>query len=151
MEGGDISNAVSPRCLYVFEGLLAVAPSDVRSTIATKVDIRLRRWDRVIRRMEFDTTVAQLLWDLVWRYGIRFDVVTFLYDESFATPLFKHLDGELGLPISHVLWYPSPQALASGLAVMPDVARVFDANQQNALAYGGRGRYVRDLRRDLQI
>jgi hypothetical protein len=151
MQGGDISNAVSPRCLYVFEGLIATAPGGVKSSVATKVDERLHRWDRIIHRMDFDPTVTQLLWDLVWRHGIRFDVVTYLYDVSFATALFQHLDSELGMPLSHVLWYPSPQALANGLAVMPDVARVFDANQQNALAYGGRGRYVRDLHRDLQI
>lgn len=151
MEGGDLSNAVSPRILYVFEGLLASPPADVKSSVALRVAERLRRWDSVIQRMDFYPIVGQMLWDLSWRHGIRFDVVTYLYDTDFAARLFHHLDTVLGLPVSHVLWYPSPQALASGLAMMPDVARVYDANPGNALVYGPRGRLVLDLHRDMQI
>lgn len=151
MEGGDLSNAVAPRCLYVFEGLLAHEPTGLKPAVAARVDARLHRWDHVLRRMRFDPLVSRMLWDLVWRHGLRFDVVTYLYDETFAVALYKHLDGTLGYPISNVLWYPSPQALASGLAIMPDVARVFDANPRNALAYGPRGRLVQDLHHDLQI
>lgn len=145
MQGGDLSNEVAPRVLLVFEGLIAYPPEG-REAVSADVARRLRRWKTVVKRWHLDETMVKQMWDLAWRRGIKFDVVTFLYEEAFAVALWYLLD-DLGMPMSRVLWFQDAQALARSLVYMPDVQAVYTAD--NALVFGGLGRQVRDRARDL--
>lgn len=149
MEGGDISNAVAPRVLFVFEGLIGRPPVG-NQAIKAKVSRKLHRWTNVVDAWDLDETMVKQMWDLVWRRNVQFDVVTFLYEESFAVALWKRLDG-LGLPVSRVLWFDSPQHLARSLVYMPDVRTVFTADRSNAMAYGKVGRLVVDRSQDIRV
>lgn len=142
MQGGDISNEVPPRAIFVFEGLIAYPPTS-KLPLATTVAARLHRWDRVLNAWTLNETMVKQMWDHAWRRGIQFDVVTFLYEESFAVALWHRLDN-LGLPMSRVLWYPSLQHLAEGLAYMPDVYVVYAGTWSASLAFGKKGYHVVD-------
>lgn len=149
MQGGDLSNQVPPRALFVFEGLVGLPPSGNKA-VTTKVAARLRRWSNVARAWEIDETVAKQLWDIAWRQGVQFDIVTYLHEEAFAVALWHRLD-DLGLPMSRVIWEANPPALARALAYMPDVIAVFHSNSSDRLVYGSKGRLVTDRVRDFGL
>jgi hypothetical protein len=135
MLGGDISNEVSPRLLFVFEGTVGRLPSKAAEA-KEKVQCKLKRWDKAVECWEIPERAYALLWDVTWRYNYRFDIVTYR-PKGFAKALGQRLDDE-GLPVGRV-WNSSPVLLAKKLAFMPDVRFVYDADPTRHLTYGGRG------------
>lgn len=135
MQGGDISNEVAPRLLFVFEGTLATVPSKTAEA-KEKLQCRLKRWAAAAELWEISEQASILLWDVAWRYNFRFDIVTYK-PAGFARALKDRLDEE-GLPAAKV-WHSSPQLLAKKLAFMPDVAYVYDSDPTRLFTYGGRG------------
>lgn len=142
MQGGDLSNRLPPRWLFVFENVLATVPD--RRLLEWKAAVRLRRWKRVANCYEMHPHVMKVIWDLVWRRDYRFDVVTFL-GEDFAEALEKRLHRE-ALPFSN-LWAVTEETLAQRLAYMPDVMFVIHGDPSRHLAYGNRGLLVTDPER----
>lgn len=84
---------------------------------------------------DINETLAKVIWDTVYRYAYRIDVVTYL-GEDFAEALEKRLDDE-HLPISSV-WADEPHKLARAIAYRPDIAAIFDNDHH--LFYGSKGR-----------
>lgn len=140
MQGGDLSNELPPRFIFVLEPLLAsVSPRQAR---AQRLDLKLHRWKSAVDRLEWNTYALSTMWNTVWRLGIRFDVATYTStDEGWLTALRDRLDLE-NVPVSTVLAYRTPQELALKLAYLPDVRAVFDADPTRSLVYGRRGRSV---------
>jgi hypothetical protein len=136
MQGGDISNEVSPRLVVVFEGLLGNLPTS-RTRAGEAVARRAHQWKRAVKAYEINEPLAHVIWDTVWRHRYSVDVITYLGDE-FAEALEWRLDIE-GLPIGRI-WADEPKKLARRLAHMPDVAAIFD--NENHLIYGSKGRML---------
>ena len=142
MRGGDISNEVTPRLLFVYEDVLA---KQVRTPVAPRRFMKRRaNWHLLISTYEVDQLLAARLWMVVGRLGVRFDAVTFLPAEA-VPHIREHLESE-NIPVAHVRSYDSPQALADALAYMPDVIGVYDLPAR-AVAYGGKGQDIGQLDR----
>ena len=140
MQGGDLSNELPPRFVFVLEGLIASVPA--KQVRAQRLDLKLHRWKHAVDRLEWNTYALSTMWNTVWRLGIRFDVATFTStEEGWLTALRDRLDLE-NVPVSTVHAYKTPQELALKLAYLPDVRAVFDAAPERALVYGNRGRSV---------
>lgn len=140
MEKGDISGQPTPRLLFVFEGLVAHRGEAPLQRI---VGALTRRFSALaVQQWNIDPVMRQQFWDLFWRHNMRLDVVTFMGDE-FAVALYRRFQ-DLDLPVSNVLSFESPAALASAIAYMPDVAAVYDGDPSRKLAFGSKGRYVSD-------
>lgn len=137
MQGGDLSNRLPPRWLFVFEGVIGFLPEE-RAT-EFKLSVRFKRWRRAANCFEIHPHVQKVLWDLMWRRDYRFDIVTFLGDE-FAEALEKRLTRE-SLPFSN-LWAVTEDTLAKRLAYMPDVMYVIHGDTARHLSYGNRGLLV---------
>lgn len=138
MQGGDISNEVSPRLVVVFEGLLGILPErreHVAELALRKLGRRSAQAKRSVNAYEINEPLAHVIWDTVWRYRYSVDVVTYL-GEEFAEALTERLDRE-GLPIGRV-WADEPHKLGRRIAHMPDVAAIYD--NEHHLIYGSKGR-----------
>lgn len=146
VEKGDISGQPTPRLLFVFEGLLGIPPHRTKGLVFVGARA-FGRQSLAVAQWDLDPVMVQQLWDLFWRHSYRFDVVTFM-GPQFAVALHQRLE-QLNVPISHVITYPTPDALASALAVMPDVAAVYDGDPHRKMAFGSKGRYVSDPSRSL--
>jgi hypothetical protein len=136
MQGGDISNEVSPRLVLVYEGLLGLLPTP-RARAGESLARKARQWKRAVKAYEINEPLARVIWDTVWRYRYSVDVITYL-GEDFAEAVEWRLDVE-GLPVGRV-WADNPQRLARRLALMPDVAAVYD--NEHHLIYGSKGRML---------
>lgn len=147
VEKGDISGTPTPRLLFVFEGLVGHPPTGLGHQALHDLSQRFGRSSLAAAQWEIDSTMVQQMNDLFWRHNLRFDVVTFL-GTNFAVALFKKFES-LVLPVSQVLAFDSPQHLASNLALMPDVATVYDGDPSRKMMYGSKGRYVSDPHRSL--
>lgn len=139
MERGDLSNALPPRWLFVFEGVIGRVPPEHAAEF--KLAMRLRRWKRAVRCYDIEEHVRKVIWDLTWRRDYRFDIVTFL-GEDFAEHLERRLERE-SLPFSNC-WAVDETTLARRLAVMPDVQYVIHGDPSRHLTYGNRGLLVTD-------
>lgn len=137
MQGGDISNEVTPRLLVVFEGLIGVLPPQAarREAIARK----MHQWSYAVSYWEIHEGIGKAIWDQVWRFHRHIDVVTFL-GKGFAEALEARLDDEQ-LPTGRVL-STTPDRLARQIASMPDVAAVYDPEPTRRFRYGGKGRHI---------
>lgn len=137
MQGGDLSNRLPARWLFVYEGVIANVPperiGEYRRAVAT------RRWKRAAACWQTEPHVQKVIWDLVWRRDFRFDVVTFM-GEHMAEAVELQMQHE-ALPFSNC-WPTSESDLATRLAYMPDVQFVVHADPSRRLAYGNRGLLV---------
>jgi len=138
MQGGDLSNELPPRFVFVLEGLVATVPAS--AVRRQRLHLRLHRWEKAVDLLEWNTYALSTMWNTVWRLGVRFDVATYTSTEQgWLEALRDRLDQE-NVPVSTVHAYSSPQELALKLAYLPDVRAVFDAAPERALVYGNRGR-----------
>ena len=138
MQGGDLSNEVTPRLLFVFEGTVGRLPSEA-AELKEKLYLKTKRWSKAVAQWEVPDRAYALLWDLTWRWNYRFDIVTFR-PAGFAKELAVLFD-EVSLPVGHVI-ATTPKGLAQKLVYMPDVAHVYDADDSRLFTWGGRGRYM---------
>lgn len=134
MERGDISNSEAPRYVFVFEG--TIGQIDSTDVLAERALCKTRQWRRAVARWDIPEITGTLMWDLSWRRGVRFDVVTYR-SKGFADALRDRLADE-DYPVSRV-WADTPAHLARKLARMPAVLAVYDADEKRRFTYGHRG------------
>lgn len=139
MRGGDLSNQLPPRWLFVFEGVIGDLRPDAVAPF--KLAMRMKRWRRAADCFELIPHVQKIIWDLTWRRDYRFDIVTFL-GQPFCDALERRLARE-SLPFSN-LWSVDEASLSKRLATMPDVLYVIHSDPSRHLAYGNRGLLVTD-------
>lgn len=142
MLDNDISNEISPRFMFQWEGLIAryVEPETYDRVIHT--------WGRrngkatyYINQFEFDGRMVAHLWDIQWRSRYSLDIVSFL-GEDFAGPIERRLD-EAHIPYANFIM-TTPERLSRELAYMPHIYAVYFGDPSLALTFGGRGRHVPD-------
>lgn len=136
MQGGDISNYVSPRLVCVFEGLIGLLP-DTKARAQEAVYRKAKRWARAARTYEVNEEMAKHIWDVYSRTDYSIDVVTYLGDDM-AEAIAEVLDDER-LPIGRV-FATTPDQLARRIAHMPDLAAIYDPNPSHRFTYGSKGR-----------
>lgn len=138
MQGGDISNEVSPRLLVVFENLLGILP-DKKAEAKAATYLRLRQYRRAVNTFEINEALAAKIWDVVWRYKYSVDVVTWV-NERFANEVRDRLDRE-DLPIAHVS-YENLNNFARKISYMPYVAAIYDPDPSHQFTFGGKTRIL---------
>lgn len=145
MEGGDISNEVSPRLLIVWENLLGLLPT---KTHEAKVGayLRFKRYSRAVDVYVLNKTLADRIWDVTWRLKYSVDLITWL-GPDFATALRERIDNE-DLPIAHIT-AENPDQFARKLAYLPHVAAIYDPDPRHRFTFGSRGRIISPTSPDL--
>lgn len=142
MLDNDISNEISPRFMFQWEGLIAryVEPDPYRKI--------LHSWPRKagkatyqINQFEFDGRMVAHLWDIQWRSRYSIDIVSFLGDWA-EEPIKRRLD-DAHIPYANFIM-TTPERLARELAYMPHIYAVYFGDPNLALTFGGRGRHVPD-------
>lgn len=138
MEKGDISNAVVPRYLFVFEGVLGHLPN-IAAERRFHLFAKMHQYRRAVREWEINPHMGKVMWDLAWRRGMQFDVVTFL-----GEPLAEEIENKLNslqLPFSHCD-ATTLEKLSRELIFRPNIVEVVHANPEWTLKFGARGRYI---------
>lgn len=133
---GDISNAVQPRLLLVFEGALGHIEGDAVqefNTLATR-----GKWREAWDLWTLHELMMGKIWNVTQKQFIQTSVVTFVHDSPLAGAGLQAVLDSHGLPVSEVLAM-TPQRLAREVAFMPDVARIYDANPESWAMYGRKG------------
>lgn len=144
---GDISNAVVPCVLIVFEGALGFIDNDQVDEFNRLV--ASGDWKSAWECWEMSDMLMRKIWDVTIRQGLTVGIVTLIPPRKMcddaAEALAEVLD-DYRLPVNRVL-ARTPEEFARDIAYMPDVARVYDANQSTAGMWGSRGEYLRSVHR----
>lgn len=138
MRGNDLDNAIVPRDVLVFEGLLGLLPDEKVARQERKFRSK-KRWAEAVGCYEINELLARKMWDMAWRYSLEIDLMTYL-GHPFATALEERIDRE-NLPVRRV-WSEEPNILARRLATMPDIRTIYDPYPEHQFLYGGRGRII---------
>lgn len=142
MKNGDISNAVAPRLLLVFEGALGhIEEPDVPDFNALASH---GKWTQAWDLWHINEGMAGMIWHVTRTQMIQVSVVTYIADSKEAgLGLTACLDSH-GLPISQVM-ATTPARIAREIAYMHDVAAIYDANPESWAMYGRRGRALTNV------
>lgn len=138
MEGGDISNEVSPRLLFVFENLLGLLPTE-KHVAQVKRHIRRKRYAQAVEVFEVNEQLAKRIWDMTWRLKYSIDVVTWI-PNPFSRYVQQWIDAQ-DLPIAHVI-HENPTTFTRKLSYMPHVAAIFDPDPSHQFTWGSKGRIL---------
>ena len=124
--------------MVVFEGLFGLLPDVKIKGIEAKFQKR-GKWKEAVGCYEINELLARKVWDLVWRFSIELDLLTYLgYD--FAEALKERMDNER-MPFSRV-YHEQPQRLARSLATQVDIRTIYDPDPSHQFLYGGKGRIL---------
>src|ERR1700739_4281901 len=135
MQKGDISSEVSPRFVWIWEGLVATLPENRRAK--EWAYRKAHMLTRAVNQWEINPRIKAVIWDLAWRHRYGNDIVTFL-------PMEEAIAQKLGDIPATVKWFPDAAALSRQLSYMPHIQRVFFAEPSLSLAFGSVGRAVVD-------
>lgn len=138
MKGNDLANLVVPRDVLVFEGLLGLIPDPKVARQELKYRQK-KKWDLAVACYEVNEMLARRLWDMVWRYAIEVDLLTY-HGHEFAVELEKRMERE-NLPLRRI-WSEEPNVLARRLATMVDVRTIYDPFPDHQFLYGSKGRIL---------
>lgn len=147
VRGGDISNRVALRTIFIFEDLVAHVPN--RKHDVYRALMKIHQYRRAIDLFRADEYTLSHSHDMLWRYDFRFDVVTFLPDGCL-----RHIEKWLerkDFAYSHLKKYASAVELEGALASMPEVARVFYPASKGYFSYGHRGQGVSQDGREITL
>lgn len=141
MLNGDLSSKVTPRVLLVFEGALGFIDGNRIRTFdeyASHGD-----WHEAWCQWEINKLLARKIWDVEFRQGIRFTLVTYIWDTEECAAGLEELMDDLNLPVQGVI-ATEPEKLSREIAYMPDVVRIYDGNRETSGMYGAKGVYLKD-------
>jgi hypothetical protein len=141
MLNGNLSNAVVPRLVLVFEGALGFLPEEKVQEYNLLGTIG--KWGDAVACWDFRDLMCRKIWDVTYRLSFQLEVVTYVGPKEFADALQARFDEE-SLPVSRTV-ASTPERMARRLAYAPDIAMVYDANRQHAFTYGSKGRYLRSV------
>lgn len=139
MKGNDLDNAVVPRDVLVYEGLLGLLNTQKSVALATKWQKR-GRWEKMVACFETNEMLARKIWDVTWRFSYEIDILTYLGDE-FAAALTTRIKDQEGLPVRNV-WFEDPYLLARRLVFTPNIRFVYDPDPNHQFVYGSKGRVM---------
>ena len=136
MKGGDLSNEVAPSSIIIWEGLLALPT--LGSDRARKLAHRLHRYKTVISHYEANEWALKQVHDAAYRYGVRFDVVSYLpveYEDIITEWCDRY-------SLAYKSVFCSTPGEVSKMTTAPFLESVIDADLKRYLFYGGKGRCV---------
>jgi hypothetical protein len=142
MQGNDISNEVSQKLVFVFEGLVAKIPEEDEKRAAKYR--RKGHWQMLSRIYAVDTMMAAHLWDIVWRSPFSFYVVSFETDDEAWYEALDRALGRANIPNSRLEVYPSVDDFARMIVYSPNILRVYHGNPSWFAKFGDRGELVGD-------
>ena len=145
MQGGDLSNELVPRVALVFENLVGVLPNSL-SRVGYESFVRTKRWKRAVNLLVVNEILARQMWHVTWHLHHQLEVVTYLHPDA-VEPIQNWIDIQY-LPV-HRVWYAEPNKLARQIAVMPDLAAIFDPDPQHHLRFGRKGRIINPAQPDI--
>jgi hypothetical protein len=138
VKGNDLDNLVVPRDVLVFEGLLGLIPD--KKVAEQEIKFRQKkRWHEAVACYEINEMLARRLWDMVWRYSLEIDLLTY-HGREFAQALEERMDNE-NLPLRRI-WAEEPNILARRLATMIDIRAIYDPFPDHQFLYGAKGRIL---------
>jgi hypothetical protein len=140
MHKGDLSNEVIPRILLVFEGAVGYLPDERKKAFDKAMS--KRHWDDAVALWELNDLMLRKIWDIMFRQHRDLDIITYLGKE-FADMLAARLDEE-DVPVRSV-WATTPAILARKIALMPDVAAIYDPDPEHQFTYGSKGRVLQSV------
>ncbi len=138
MRDNDLSSFIVPRDVIVWEGLLGVIP-DERTALREAKLRRRHKWGKALACYETNEMMARKIWDLVWRFSMEIDLLTYVSRE-FSLELQTRVDNE-NLPLRRV-WFEPANLLARRLAVAPDIRTIYDPDPAHQFTYVGKGRVL---------
>lgn len=145
MEGGDISNAATPRVWVMEEVVL----SREYALVVSEQPVKKHWWSRkkvekAASSVPLSITIDRAAMSLLWRYsqrmqatGIRIELVH-IGDDSVADDIMALLDTHSSNVFSNVLVFSSTEELVDALPYRSDVISVVDEGRK-ALRFGSRG------------
>lgn len=138
MKGNDLDNRQVPRDVLVWEGLLGLIPDPRIQEQEAKFRKR-EKWEQAVACYEMNELLARRIWDLVMRFSIEMELLTYLGIE-FREALAERMERE-GMPFNRV-WSDKPNLLARRIATMPDIRNIYDPDPNHQFLYGHRGRII---------
>lgn len=138
MKGNDLGNAVVPRDVLVWEGLLGIIPDPKIAKQEQKFRER-KRWVNAVALYEVNEILARQVWRMVWNTGMEIDLLTY-HGHEFAHALEDRIERE-SLPFRRV-WSEQPNILARNLIYQPDIRSIYDPFPDHQFLYGAKGRIL---------
>jgi hypothetical protein len=136
MRNGDISNRELPRIWWVVEGLVLLPIKEMPSTWRTPSRDRMLRMLR--DSYEMNTLVKKRIWDMLWRYDVRSNLVSFNDNEAYAQALQEWLD-EIDYPAP--LYSYTHERFMDEVVTLPSCWQVLDPDPSRSLTYGSKGTF----------
>lgn len=134
MRNGDLGNFELPRMWFVVEGVVLLPNGSGDKPSAKK-----------LRSMYTLSTFAyKRVWDLVWRYDFRVNLVTFNTDPDYVAAVQDWLD-EVDFPAP--LYAYTFEEFVDSIVTLPSCFAVYDANPKRAFTFGPKGALI-DAHRD---
>ena len=135
MEKGDIDNAMPPRIIVIFDGLIGEVPPNRERRVQLLRSVG--RWKAVAESYDIDLHVRKQLHDMSWRRHWRIDVV--LFDHEGVARAMERRFNRMNLAIANVYAISGPKELVERLPVMPEVIYVVHGNPEWTYAFGRLG------------
>lgn len=126
MKGGDLSNAVPPRCLVHLD------------VVTVRETVKKRKWG-VLPRSTTDTYVDRLALNRVWQFGARHDVSLDLFATGISQAdldvVVQGMEATYTNPFRWAVAYPTVRQMVAELPYRPEVIGVIDLPER-AMRYG---------------
>lgn len=140
MKHGDLSNEVIPRIVIVFEGALGFIMDE--NDRGYRKLVKKEKWDEAIKYWKLNQSALGKIWYLFAKKSVVVDVCTWM-PEGMANAIADELDAN-HIPVQSV-WSSRPDILARELAYLPDIALIYDPDEDHVFSYGRKGRLLRDV------
>ena len=106
--------------------------------------LRKGAWRKAVALHEIDAMMVAHLWDIVWRSPYSFDLVTVSSDDPGWVEVLEQKFERANVPFSTLHAFPSADALAQHIAFMPNILRLYHANESWGFKFGHIGEFVSD-------
>jgi hypothetical protein len=137
VEGGDISSAMSPRLVFVWEHLLFNLDPSFRSK--ERKLIKRGKWDKALKLWEEDLDFRTLLHDLMWRKSKPVDLLFLDHPPKFGYVTSVRLS-DLNYPFNRIYAFRD-----FNLAYSPEVEVVFYPGKYGPFLFGSKGARVENI------
>lgn len=141
MKGGDISNEVQSRLIFVWDDLLFhIDDADRKRELKYR---KRRKWDDAIALWAEDFSMSMLLSDILWRQSIPVDLLC-IHEPQFAVKLNGMLsEGEY--PFRKMYCDETPLLFTDKMVRRPEIGQVFYPSKWGPILFGSKGTPVKNI------
>lgn len=145
MRFGDLSNAVAPKLIIVFEGGMTIGP-DAHLKEYEKA-LHKNDWRKAVRLFDLREDVMSRILYLTYAKDFNISVVTWLgnnqQDGDVAADEIEDIMDENSIPVRSC-FRSTPDTLARMLPYNPDIRCVYDPDPAHILKFGSKGSVLKD-------